>query len=174
MAENKGFDLSALLQNVPDLDTERQQIEYIPIDLIDPDPDNFYSLDGLDELAGSIELLGLQQPLVLRPAQGGRYTVISGHRRRAAILLIRDGGSEQFAEGVPSIIDRSETSAALQKLKLLMANKDTRKMTSADENRQAEELENVLRGYELLQPGAVVLGLRLMPLSFEDFRVLES
>lgn len=32
----------------------------------------------------------------------------------------------------------------------------------------------VLRGYELLQPGAVVLGLRLMPLSFEDFRVLES
>ena len=151
MAENKGFDLSALLQSVPYQDTDKQMIEYIPLDLIDPDPNNFYSLDGLDELAGSIELLGLQQPLVLRPAQGGRYTVISGHRRRAAILLIRDGGSNQFAEGVPSIIDRSEASAALQKLKLLMANKDTRKMTSADENRQAEELENVLR--ELVDAG---------------------
>ena len=148
MAETKGFDLSALLQSVPYQDTDKQIIEYIPLDLIDPDPNNFYSLDGLDELAGSIELLGLQQPLVLRPAQGGRYTVISGHRRRAAILLIRDGGSDQFAEGVPSIIDRSEASAALQKLKLLMANKDTRKMTSADENRQAEELENVLRELE--------------------------
>ena len=148
MAENKGFDLSALLQSVPYQDTDKQMIEYIPLDLIDPDPENFYSIDGLDELAGSIELLGLQQPLVLRPAQGGRYTVISGHRRRAAIMLIRDGGSDQFAEGVPSIIDRSEASAALQKLKLLMANKDTRKMTSADENRQAEELENVLRELE--------------------------
>lgn len=148
MAENKGFDLSALIAGVSYQDTSRQQIEYIPLDLIDPDPENFYSLDGLDELAGSIELLGLQQPLLLRPGQDGRYTVTSGHRRRAAIMMIRDGGSEQFAEGVPCIVDRSEASAALQKLKLLMANKDTRKMSSADENKQAEELENVLRELE--------------------------
>ena len=148
MAENKGFDLSALIAGVSYQDTGRQQIEYIPLDLIDPDPENFYSLDGLDELAGSIELLGLQQPLLLRPGQDGRYTVTSGHRRRAAILMIRDGGSDQFADGVPCIVDRSEASAALQKLKLLMANKDTRKMSSADENKQAEELENVLRELE--------------------------
>lgn len=148
MAENKGFDLSALIAGVSYQDTARQQIEYIPLDLIDPDPENFYSLDGLDELAGSIELLGLQQPLLLRPGQDGRYTVTSGHRRRAAILMIRDGGSDQFADGVPCIVDRSEASAALQKLKLLMANKDTRKMSSADENKQAEELENVLRELE--------------------------
>ena len=148
MAENKGFDLSALIGLVPELGTERQQISYIPVEKILPNGDNFYSLDGLDELAGSIETLGLQQPLLVRPIEGGKYELISGHRRRAAILMIRDGGSQQFAEGVPCIVDESDDSPAVRKFKLLMANNDTRKMTSADQNKQAEELENVLRELE--------------------------
>lgn len=139
------FDLSAMLKDVSGPDTGKQQIQYIDLALIDPNPDNFYSLEGLDELAGSIEMLGLQQPLLVRPAQGGRYTVISGHRRRAALMLIRDGGSQQFAGGVPCIVDRSEASAALQELKLIMANSDTRKMSSADQNTQAERIEDLLR-----------------------------
>ena len=148
MAENKGFDLSALIGSVPELGTERQQITYIPIEKILPNGENFYSLDGLEELAGSIETLGLQQPLLVRPIEGGKYELISGHRRRAAILMIRDGGSQQFAEGVPCIVDGSDDSPAVRKFKLLMANNDTRRMTSADQNKQAEELENVLRELE--------------------------
>lgn len=148
MAEAKEFNIAELMKGVPDLGTDRQQIEYIPIEKIDPDPENFYSLDGLNELAGSIEMLGLQQALLLRPGENGHYTLISGHRRRAAILMIRDGGSDQFKDGVPCVVDRRNASKALWKFQLLMANKDTRKMTSADENRQAEELENVLRELE--------------------------
>ena len=144
MAENKGFDLTACIESVPDLDTGRQQIVYLPIEQIDPDPENFYSLDGIDELAGSIEMLGLQQPLLVRLGEDGRYVVISGHRRRAAILLIRDGGSQQFAEGVPCIIDTGTASEALREFKLIMGNMDTRKMSSADENKQAERVEILL------------------------------
>lgn len=151
----KTFNIGDFLQasDVSRTDTGRAQIEYIPIEKIDPSPDNFYSLDGLDELAGSIEMLGLQQPILVRPSKGGRFIVISGHRRRAAILMIRDGGSKQFADGVPCIVDRSEASAALQELKLIMANSDTRKMSSADQNKQAERIEDLLRqlvdeGYE--------------------------
>ena len=66
------FDLAKLMQDVSKTDTGKQQIQYIPLELIDPDEANFYSLDGLNELAGSIEMLGLQQPLLVRPAQGGR------------------------------------------------------------------------------------------------------
>ena len=148
-----GFDLADLMRDVSRLDTGREQITYIPIEEIDPDPDNFYSLDGVNELAGSIEMLGLQQPILVRPSKGGRFIVISGHRRLAAILMIRDGGSKQFADGVPCIVDRSEASAALQELKLIMANSDTRKMSSADQNKQAERIEDLLRqlvdeGYE--------------------------
>ena len=149
------FDLSEMLRDVSRPDTGREQIEYLPLELIDPDPENFYSLDGLNELAANIETVGLQQPLRVRHTQsdGGHYTVISGHRRRAAIRLISDGGSGQFAEGVPCIVDESPASDALRELKLIMANADTRKMNSADQGKQAERIEDLLRqlvdeGYE--------------------------
>lgn len=140
-------------RSVSDPDTGKQQIRYIPLELIDPDPDNFYTMDGLEELAGSIEMLGLQQPLLVRPGENGHYITISGHRRRAAIQLISDGGSGQFAGGVPCIVDESPASDALRELKLIMANADTRKMNSADQGKQAERIEDLLRqlvdeGYE--------------------------
>lgn len=150
------FDLSKLMKDVSKMDTGRQQIRYIPLDLIDPDPDNFYSLDGLEELAGSIEMLGLQQPLLVRPVQNGRYMVISGHRRREALRLIAKDGSKQFADGVPCIVDAGEASKALQELKLIMANADTRKMSSADQNKQAERIEDLLR--QLVDEGYVFPG----------------
>lgn len=142
------FDLSEVLKDVSGPDTGKQQIRYIDLSLIDPDEANFYSLEGIDELAGSIEMLGLQQPLLVRPTKGGRFTVISGHRRRAALMLIRDGGSQQFADGVPCIVDYSDASDALRELKLIMANSDTRRMSSADQNTQAERIEDLLRQLE--------------------------
>ena len=57
------FDITSVLKNVPVPGTGEEQIEYIDLDLIDPDPENFYSLDGLDDLAANIELIGPQQPL---------------------------------------------------------------------------------------------------------------
>lgn len=150
------FDLAKLMKDVSKVDTGKQQIRYIPLDLIDPDPNNFYSLDGLEELAGSIEMLGLQQPILVRPVQGGKYMVISGHRRREALRLIAEGGSKQFADGVPCIVDAGEASKALQELKLIMANADTRKMSSADQNKQAERIEDLLR--QLVDEGYVFPG----------------
>lgn len=78
------FDITSVLKDVPNPDTETEQIEYIDLDLIDPDPDNFYSLEGLDDLAANIELIGLQQPLRVRTGEAGHVIVVSGHRRRAA------------------------------------------------------------------------------------------
>lgn len=150
------FNLAELMKEVSKSDTGKQKIQYIPLTLIDPDPANFYSLDGIEELAGSIEMLGLQQPLLVRPVQGGRYMVISGHRRREALRLIAEGGSGQFADGVPCIVDAGEASEALRELKLIMANADTRKMSSADQNKQAERIEDLLR--QLVDEGYVFPG----------------
>ncbi len=149
MAKTKGFDLAAVLGSVSDLDTA-EQIVRLPLDLLDPDPDNFYSLDGLDELAGNIELMGLLDPIRVRP-NGERYTVVSGHRRRAAILLIRDGGSRQFEGGVPCIVEYGEASEAMRKLRLIYANASTRQLTSAEQSKQAEEVTRLL--YELKEQG---------------------
>lgn len=133
-------------------DNGKEQITYLPIDVLDQNPDNFYSLEGIDELAGNIELIGLQQPIRVRPSEEpGHYTIISGHRRRAAILTIVDGGSDQFKDGVPCIIERGEASPAMRELRLIYANAATRSMTSADLSKQAERVTELL--YQLKEEG---------------------
>ena len=135
---------------VSELNTGREELRYLPLDQIDPDPANFYSLEGLDDLAGNIELVGLQQPLRVRP-NGERFVVVSGHRRRAACLLIRDGGNPMFDQGVPCLVDYGEASDAMRELRLIFANSATRVMSSAEQSKQAERVTELL--YQLKEQG---------------------
>lgn len=144
------FDIASVLKTAAE-NSDQEQIVYLPVDSLVPDDCNFYSLEGIDELASSIELLGLQQPLRVRPGDGGTFIIVSGHRRRAAILLIRDGGSKQFEKGVPCIVEYGEASAAMRELRLIFANAQTRVMSAADTARQAERVEALL--YELKEQG---------------------
>ena len=140
---------------VSNSDTGQEQLRYIQLDDIDPDPRNFYSLEGLDELAANIELIGLQQPLRVRP-NGERWTVVSGHRRRAACLLIRDGGSHMFDRGVPCLVDYGEASSDMQELRLIYANSSTRVLSSAEQSKQAARVAELL--YKLQEQGVVFPG----------------
>lgn len=153
----RAFDLGAELRKAggPTVDT-REVIEYIPIDRIDPDPENFYSLDGINELAGNIELVGLQQPLRVRDGERGHVIIVSGHRRRAAILLIRDSGGDMFKDGVPCIREKPEALPEMQELKLIFANSQTRVLSGAEISRQAERVEDLL--YKLQEQGVVFPG----------------
>lgn len=149
------FNLADILKNVPKMDTGndgREQIEYIDLENIDPDPRNFYELSGLEELAANIELLGLQQPLRVRdnPDAEGHVIVVSGHRRRAALAVLVDDGKTEF-KSVPCIKEQQEGSEALQELRLIYANSDTRRMTSAETAKQVERVEALL--YQLKEEG---------------------
>ena len=152
----KGFNLADVLSDVSNLDTfpveNREQIEYISIDLIVSDDANFYELSEIDALAANIELIGLQQPLRVRqhPDDESQVIIVSGHRRCAAIRKLVDEGREDLRD-VPCIMDKSTGSAALQELRLIYANSDTRRMTSADINKQAERIERLL--YQLKEEG---------------------
>lgn len=150
----RAFDLGAELRKAggPTVDT-REQIEYIDLDRIDPDPENFYSLEGIDELAGSIELVGLQQPLRVRDGERGHVIVVSGHRRRAAIMMICDGGSDMFKGGVPCIREKAAELPEMQELKLIFGNAQTRVMSAPELSRQAVKTRDLLarlrdRGYD--------------------------
>ena len=146
-----GFDLGALLKDVPKLGTNREQIEYIRLDLIDEDPNNFYQLSGIDELAANIELCGLQQPIRVRPIpESDRYVIVSGHRRRKAVEMLAKDDAERWAE-IPCIIEQDEASPALQQLRLIYANANTRTMTSAEISEQAVQVEKLL--YQLKEEG---------------------
>lgn len=149
------FNLADLLKNVSKMYTVsdgREQIEYIDIDKIDADPRNFYEMSAVDELAANIELLGLQQPLRVRdnPALDGHVIIVSGHRRRAALQMLADEGKDAF-RAVPCIRDRQAGSDALQELRLIYANSDTRRMTSVEIAKQVERVEALL--YELKEEG---------------------
>ena len=148
------FNLADVLAGVPNVGTGREQIEYIDIDKLIPDPDNFYDLSGLDGLAENISLLGLQQPLRVRPVPGddGKLMIISGHRRHAALkILIEQDGRGDLRE-VPCIVERTpEENPKLKQLKLIYANANTRVLTSAEISKQAEQVEKLL--YELKEEG---------------------
>lgn len=157
MAEKKkpfdlGNTLADILGSVPGSDTGREQISYLDINVLDADKENFYSMEGLDELAANIELVGLQQPLRVRenPGMPGRYLIVSGHRRRAALWTLYQEEPERWG-AVPCIVEPAAASEELQQLRLIYANAGTRQMSSADLARQAEQVERLL--YELKEQG---------------------
>lgn len=135
--------------SVPELGTKQEQIEYIDIDLLMSDERNFYELTGIEELAASIELIGLQQPIRVR-VKGDAYVIVSGHRRKAALRhLVLDGREDLRL--VPCIVEHGQVSEAMQELRLIYANSDTRKLTNADLAKQAERIKFLL--YQLKEEG---------------------
>ena len=148
----KGFDLSSVLRDVSNPDTGRDKIEYIRLSLLDEDPNNFYQLSGIQELADNIAAVGLQQPLRVRPNpdREGRYMIVSGHRRHAAILELVTESPGLFDE-IPCIVDRAQESDTLHQLRLIYANANTRTMTSAEISEQAAQVEKLL--YQLKEEG---------------------
>ena len=135
MADKKGFNLAEALASVPKLDTAdagQKKIEYIDTAYLFDDPKNFYTLSDLDSLVENIELVGLQQPLLVRadPENPGYYIIVSGHRRRAAIRKLVDEGREDLRK-IPCIVEAGQESAAMQELRLIFANSSTRKLTLA-------------------------------------------
>lgn len=148
---NIGSFAASLNETVSKLDTSTEpQLQYIDIDQLDAHNANFYDVSNLDTLADSIAMDGLQQPLVVTPGQDGRYTVISGHRRRAAICkLVEEDGREDLRR-VPCLV-KTYQSPALAELQLIMANSTARVLSSAEVMHQAKRMEDLL--YQLKEEG---------------------
>lgn len=65
-----------------------KKIEYIPIFLLHPHPDNpRKELGDLTDLAAAIKAKGVLQNMTVVPAEEGGYRIIIGHRRHAAAKL---------------------------------------------------------------------------------------
>ena len=126
------------------------KVQRIPVGLIRSNEQNFYSIEGIDELADSIAMVGLLEPVrVVRipssPTQPYRYKLISGHRRFWAFMALynrREEGYLQYAE-IPALImedmdDLSETFA------LITANSTARELSYAEKLKQEQILRETL------------------------------
>lgn len=78
-------DFSSSSESSPQEEKESNLIKITDIDPNKNQPRKLFFEDSLEELAESIKLHGILQPLALRRTEGGRYQIIAGERRfRAA------------------------------------------------------------------------------------------
>jgi ParB family chromosome partitioning protein len=103
-----GRGLAAILSVAPR--DELQELRPIPVDMIDPSPNqprSAFDEESLLALAGSIRAQGVLQPVLVRPLATGRYELIAGERRWRASRLAE-------LESIPAIVRRHDNAASLE------------------------------------------------------------
>ena len=122
----------------------RMEQRWVWLNQIEPDEFNekIYNVSGVEALADDIKLNGLLQFPLVRYMPGGKYMIISGHRRVAAIRLLAKEDPEQW-KMIPVILDpdKDDTSAHI---KLISANAVNRELS------QGEIMKQTLKIYSLL------------------------
>ena len=103
---------------------------------------NKYSMEEIGELAAGIEMAGgLHEPLILGRING-EYWLASGHRRRAAIEMLVQGGAENFRIVNCRCKDMTETEFRIH---VLIGNAFNRHYTDYDKMIEAEEWKSALK-----------------------------
>lgn len=105
-----------------------------------PSQENFYSQENIEELADNMKLVGYLQPILVGRVKG-EDRVISGHRRRLAVLMNKERGVEGFNEIECLIKEMSEN---MFMLTLLSANMFNRKLTDWEMMEQARQFKEYL------------------------------
>jgi ParB family chromosome partitioning protein len=93
--------------------TGKEELKHLPIDLLQRgkyQPRTHMSETALQELADSIKVQGVVQPIVVRPIGGGRYEIIAGERRWRASQL---AGLHSVPSVVRDIPDEAAIAIAL-------------------------------------------------------------
>lgn len=123
------------------------EIERLSVFDLVPSEDNFYSMNDIEELKSKIELAGkVLQNFIVVPMGGGKYKVISGHRRRAACIALVEEGKPEF-EFVPCTIEADEQDAEVQAIReeiMLIAANSQREKTAWDKIEEARRTRALL------------------------------
>lgn len=170
----KKFNLAALvpeMEAVSNSDTPR--ITMIPITELRPNGGNFYDTSNFEDLADSIELNGLLEPLcVFRRGQGtGHYVIFSGHRRYKALrLLYEKSGFEKWTE-VPCIVFPDPHDANRETVMLIHANSTGRVLSNWEKAQQARRLKEALVA---MREGGAELPGRIRDLVAEEMQMSAS
>lgn len=170
----KKFNLAALvpeMEAVSNSDTPR--ITMLPIAELRPNGGNFYDTSNFEDLADSIELNGLLEPLcVFRRGQGtGSYVIFSGHRRFKALrMLYEKSGFEKWTE-VPCIVYPDPHDANRETVMLIHANSTGRILSNWEKAQQARRLKEALVA---MREGGAELPGRIRDLVAEEMQMSAS
>lgn len=170
----KKFNLAALvpeMEAVSNSDTPR--ITMLPITELRPNGGNFYDTSNFEDLADSIELNGLLEPLcVFRRGQGtGHYVIFSGHRRYKALrMLYEKSGFAKWTE-VPCIVYPDPHDANRETVMLIHANSTGRILSNWEKAQQARRLKEALVA---MREGGAELPGRIRDLVAEEMQMSAS
>ena len=103
-----GRGLAAIMSVAPR--DELQELRPIPVDMIDPSPNqprHTFDEDSLMALADSIRTRGVLQPILVRPLVSGRYELVAGERRWRAAKVAE-------LTAIPAVVRRHDDAASLE------------------------------------------------------------
>ena len=163
------FNLAELMgETVSKSNTGEMRVERIPLAEIEENENNSYAQNDIDELAESIKVIGLQQPLVVRRKTEGGYLLLAGHRRRNALALLD-------RKTAPCIVLDADLDPSLQVLILHWTNTMARGgggLTAEYTGRAAKEIEAALK--DLQARGVVELPGKLRTYVAEVLKTSEA
>ena len=119
-------------------------IKNIDIDHIVPAKENFYSVDDIENIKQSIELLGIEQNLIVERIDRDNYKLVAGHRRYFASKALVEEGKEEFRILPCKIKSKSEDNTLLNKLTMIMTNSTTREITDWEKMQQSIGVEEII------------------------------
>lgn len=124
---------------------KQREIKQIDVNLLAEHPDNFYDVSDVTELKQAIVMAGgVRQNLIVEPIDGGKYRIVSGHRRRKAVKELLDEHA-----GIPSTVPcEIETDPNVAQLLLITTNSSTRKLTAWERIEQYTQLESLYRYFK--------------------------
>lgn len=142
------FDLTSLLNGASAAAATEQskpmRITMIPIEKLDKNPANgIYVIGDVTMLADDIRANGVRQPLEVIAQPGGRYMLISGHRRLAACQKINASSFGMECKELPCVIRQSEGEAG-DEINLITANATARELTDGERLDQYQALKAAL------------------------------
>lgn len=124
---------------------KQREIKQIDVNLLVEHPDNFYDVSDVTELKQAIVMAGgVRQNLIVEPVDGGKYRIVSGHRRCKAVKELLDEHA-----GIPSTVPcEIETDPNVAQLLLITTNSSTRKLTAWERIEQYTQLESLYRYFK--------------------------
>ena len=138
------FDITAAIHGPAEAaQPQAERIRLIPLDAITANDKNFYEISGIRNLAESISIVGLLDPVRVVVTENRGYRLVSGHRRLAAYQLLRDEAHGMEFDKIPSII-MSKLDTLEEEFALLTANATARELSYADKLQQEKAMRETL------------------------------
>jgi len=124
---------------------EVQQIKFISVYDLIPNPRNFYEIKDIEKLAVEIELQGgIITPLEVKQVENNKYMIVAGHRRRQAVLtLLAQEEETKITKMMPCFV--KEYTEEQEILAIILSNRSQRVRTKLEELQEFQLLKPIMK-----------------------------